>query len=79
MPKTQTLWVYTSQTCPSCLNVDKQNRQTQAEFECVTCGYHENADLVGAINVLRAGHAHLACGDTASVSLGAQESSRVAA
>ena len=70
---------YTSQTCPSCQHVAKENRQSQADFHCVACGYHENADLVGAMNVCRAGHAHLACGDTASVSLGAQESTRVAA
>ena len=40
------------------------NRQTQAKFECVECGYGENADLVGAINILAAGHAVLACGVT---------------
>ncbi|HHU94674.1 MAG TPA: hypothetical protein GXX62_06330 [Alcaligenaceae bacterium] len=28
------------------------------------CGFEENADLVGAINVLRAGHARLACAET---------------
>ncbi|AQR65186.1 hypothetical protein BXU06_09025 [Aquaspirillum sp. LM1] len=27
------------------------NRQTQARFECVACGFEENADLVGAINI----------------------------
>ncbi|WP_216352452.1 transposase [Aquaspirillum sp. LM1] len=37
------------------------NRQTQARFECVLCGFEENADVVGAINVPRAGHARLAC------------------
>src|SRR5690606_37915557 len=37
------------------------NRQTQARFLCVECGFEENADLVGAINILRAGHAHCAC------------------
>ena len=55
---------YTSQTCPCCGHVSKDNRQTQAKFECVDCGFEENADLVGAINVLRAGHARLACADT---------------
>ena len=35
--------------------------------------YEENADLVGAINVLRAGHARLACGDTLLVGASAQE------
>ena len=51
----------TSRTCPACGHVSKDNRQTQAKFECVECGFEENADVVGAINVLRAGHARLAC------------------
>ncbi|MCK6435586.1 RNA-guided endonuclease InsQ/TnpB family protein [Rivihabitans pingtungensis] len=51
----------TSRTCPCCGHVSKDNRQTQAKFECVECGFEENADVVGAINVLRAGHARLAC------------------
>ena len=52
---------HTSQTCPCCGHVAKENRQTQAKFLCVDCGHAENADVVGAINVLRAGHARLAC------------------
>lgn len=52
---------YTSQTCPCCGHTAKENRQTQARFACVACGFVEHADLVGAINVLRAGHARLAC------------------
>jgi putative transposase len=51
----------TSRTCPCCGHVSAENRQTQARFECVECGFEENADLVGAINVLRAGHARFAC------------------
>ena len=51
----------TSRTCPCCGHVSAANRQTQAKFECVECGFEENADVVGAINVLRAGHARLAC------------------
>lgn len=51
----------TSRTCPCCGHVSAANRQTQARFECVECGFEENADVVGAINVLRAGHARLAC------------------
>ncbi|WP_455281309.1 RNA-guided endonuclease InsQ/TnpB family protein [Cupriavidus necator] len=51
----------TSRTCPCCSHVSKDNRQTQARFECVRCGFEENADVVGAINVLRAGHARFAC------------------
>ncbi|MBC3871479.1 RNA-guided endonuclease InsQ/TnpB family protein [Undibacterium oligocarboniphilum] len=55
---------YTSQTCPCCGHVSKDNRQTQARFECVDCGFEENADLVGAINILARGHRVLACGET---------------
>ncbi|MFU8788610.1 MAG: zinc ribbon domain-containing protein [Methylobacter sp.] len=51
---------HTSQTCPSCRHVAKENRLTQAEFVCVECGFSENADLVGAINVLARGHVLLA-------------------
>jgi len=51
----------TSRTCPACGHVSADNRKTQARFECVECGHEDNADVVGAINVLRAGHARLAC------------------
>ncbi|MDE2255824.1 MAG: transposase [Betaproteobacteria bacterium] len=51
----------TSRTCPCCGHVSADNRQTQAQFLCVECGFEENADVVGAINVLRAGHARFAC------------------
>lgn len=54
---------YTSQTCPECGHVEAKNRQTQACFVCVNCDYQANADVVGAINILRAGHAQLACGE----------------
>ena len=47
----------TSRTCPCCGYVAKENRQTQANFECVECGYTENADVVGALNVLTRGRA----------------------
>ena len=51
----------TSRTCPACDHVSAENRKTQAKFLCVECGYAENADLNAAINILRAGHARLAC------------------
>ncbi|MDD1649058.1 MAG: transposase [Methylococcaceae bacterium] len=51
----------TSRACPCCGHVSADNRQTQARFACIACGFEENADLVGAINVLRAGHARFAC------------------
>ena len=56
---------HTSQTCPCCGHVSKDNRQTQARFACVECGYENNADVVGAINVLERGHRLLACGEGA--------------
>jgi len=53
----------TSRTCPACRHVSADNRQTQVWFACVECGFEENADLVGAINILAAGHAVIACGE----------------
>ena len=47
----------TSRTCPCCGYTDKENRPTQAKFKCIECGYTENADLVGAINILERGWA----------------------
>jgi len=46
---------HTSQTCPCCGHVSKENRQTQAKFLCVDCGYENHADVVGAINILSRG------------------------
>jgi transposase len=42
---------HTSQTCPQCNHVSAENRESQAVFSCVSCGYSANADLVGAINI----------------------------
>jgi putative transposase len=69
----------TSRTCPHCGHVSGNNRWTQAGFACVECGFQENADLVGAINVLRAGHARLACEVNGEVSRQQQEPSERAA
>ena len=53
---------YTSQCCPACGHTAKENRTTQALFCCVQCGYTENADVVGAMNVLQRGRALSAAG-----------------
>jgi putative transposase len=48
----------TSRACPrqNCGHVSEDNRPTQEKFECVRCGYADNADRVGALNVaIRAG------------------------
>ena len=50
----------TSRCCPACGHTSKENRQTQSQFECVECGYQNNADVVGAINVLKRGQEILA-------------------
>ena len=50
----------TSRCCPACGHTSKDNRQTQAVFECVECGYQNNADIVGAINILKRGQEILA-------------------
>ena len=47
----------TSRCCPNCGHTTKDNRQTQANFECVECSYQNNADVVGAINILKHGQA----------------------
>ena len=64
---------YTSQRCPKCGHVSKKNRISQALFKCTACGYAENADLVGAKNILAAGHAVLACGEAALATSAKQE------
>ena len=42
---------YTSQTCPHCGHIDKDNRPTQEEFVCTECGYTANADVNAARNI----------------------------
>ena len=43
---------YTSQTCHKCGRVAKENRDSQAVFHCVECGYMANADINAAENIL---------------------------
>ena len=53
----------TSRTCPTCGCVSADNRTTQARFACVACACEENADVVGALNILARGHRVAACGE----------------
>ena len=53
----------TSRTCPNCKHISEHNRKTQSQFECVSCSYQNNADIVGAMNILERGHRLLACGE----------------
>ena len=41
----------TSHDCPRCKHNEKANRKSQSDFSCVVCGYSNNADLVGAMNI----------------------------
>lgn len=45
----------TSRTCSSCGFKSKKNRQKQAEFKCIKCGFELNADHNAAINILNRG------------------------
>ena len=69
----------TSRTCPQCGQVSKDNRKSQARFLCVECGDEENAGLVAAINIKRAGYARLACQVNCEVSSQQQEPTERAA
>jgi IS605 OrfB family transposase len=42
---------YTSQTCPACGCISRENRKTQEQFECIDCGHTSNADHNSAINI----------------------------
>jgi len=44
---------YTSRTCPRCGDARKSNRRHRGLFVCKHCGFAENADCVGAINIYR--------------------------
>lgn len=41
----------TSRECPRCKTISAENRQTQARFHCVKCGYQGNADFVASVNI----------------------------
>ena len=43
---------YTSQTCSGCGHKDKENRQTQSRFMCLSCGEEYHADVNAAKNIL---------------------------
>lgn len=50
---------YTSQTCSECGCIDARNRESQARFVCVECGYGAHADSNAALNILRRNTAYL--------------------
>lgn len=45
---------YTSKRCSKCGNIHSENRdikKDQSKFECITCGYKENADINASKNI----------------------------
>jgi len=56
------IWEIRDQTCSQCGHCAPQNRKSQAVFQCAACGYHTNADLNAALNILAAGQAVTAQG-----------------
>jgi putative transposase len=42
---------YTSQICSRCGFMHPDNRKTLADFECLSCGYQDNADHNAAVNI----------------------------
>ena len=43
---------YTSQTCSQCGFKHPDNRKTQADFACLSCGHQDHADHNAAVNIL---------------------------
>jgi len=43
---------YTSQICSECGFKHPDNRKTQADFQCLSCGHQDNADYNAAVNIL---------------------------
>ncbi len=50
---------HTSQRCSRCGHTEKENRETQASFKCLSCGLSINADLNAAINMEMEAFGHL--------------------
>ena len=46
---------YSSQECSKCGHTCKENRPTQSLFECVKCGFTENADFQATLNLFKRG------------------------
>lgn len=46
---------YSSQECSKCGNTCKENRKTQSIFECIQCGFIENADFNATLNLYQRG------------------------
>ena len=56
---------HTSTRCSNCLYNDKENRKGKT-FECLNCGFREDADKNASLNIDRAGRAQRDCGGIVS-------------
>jgi IS605 OrfB family transposase len=53
---------HTSQECPRCGHIARENRKSQSLFRCQRCGFQHNADWVASINIAqRAGSMGMGC------------------
>lgn len=57
---------HTSQTCSQCGHTDKENRKTQAQFICLSCGFQYHADHNAARNILSRAQAPASAGGQTS-------------
>ena len=53
IPVVQVPAKYTSQTCPRCGHISRQNRRNWRNFKCVRCSFEANADRVASVNICR--------------------------
>ena len=60
---------YSSQECHACGFRSGENRKSQHEFECGSCGWDGNADVNGALNILHRGWEKL-CEENVPVDVG---------
>jgi len=63
----------TSIKCSRCKHISSENRKSQASFECINCGFQENADYNASLNILAEGLSVVACGVETLVSTKKQE------
>lgn len=70
---------YSSQACAHCGQVAAENRRSQSEFVCTTCGQTDHADVNAARVLLSRGiHGGAACGGSAVVGRPVKQELRVA-
>jgi putative transposase len=59
-------WYPSTKTCSACGTTGHVLTLADREWTCPDCGDHHDRDVNAALNILRAGQARLACGETVS-------------